>query len=153
MVPSNPRGANARQHHGEEKENARYPSRDLAPVPLVQDQLLEKLKVRLQPVLKCRLQGWSLEDRQDIMQDTLTVFLEKMGSINSNPHMYTFKILKNKIGNALQTRQKRVDIPIVVDEDKNPEKHGIAPGKVLSTGETENDVLNKLNRKIAIEKY
>ena len=115
-----------------------------------QNLLCEKLKVRLHPVLKCRLQGWSAEDRQDIMQDTLIIFLEKMGSIDSNPHMYTFKILKNKIGNALQSRQKAIEISLQTDGDKNPEKEKAA-GRILSTGETEDDVLDKLDRKIAIE--
>lgn len=116
-----------------------------------QNLLCEKLRVRLRPVLKCRLQGWSVEDRQDIMQDTLTVFLERLESIDSNPHMYTFKILRNKIGNALQSRQKTIEVPIRTDEEKNPEEEKAAVGKTLSTGETENDILDKLDRKIAIE--
>lgn len=115
------------------------------------NELCEKLRVRLRPVLKYRLLGLSTEDHQDIMQDTLVVFIEKMGNIKSNPHRYAFKILKNKIGNALQDRQKAIKIPIREDKEKRQGHAKRLDEEILTTGETEDDILDHLDRKIAVE--
>jgi DNA-directed RNA polymerase specialized sigma24 family protein len=119
--------------------------------PEAQNILCEKLRVRLSPILQCRLREWQSDDCEDIMQETLATFVEKIGNINSNPHMYACGILRNKIGDAIRERHKAVKIPIKDQEEKNPDHQDRSEGQVLSTGESESDFIEKLDRKIAVE--
>jgi DNA-directed RNA polymerase specialized sigma24 family protein len=82
-----------------------------------QNDLFRKLEVRLRPIVKYRLWEWPVEDHEDIVQDTLTVFFEKIDLIKSNPDFYVYKILQNKIGNAYQKHQQ--DMKITAQPDEN----------------------------------
>ena len=64
------------------------------------DQLYKELNVRLQSVIQYRLWGWSKEDLDDIVQNTLMVFCEKLNQIESNPHYFALNIMRNKVGDA-----------------------------------------------------
>lgn len=69
----------------------------------VLNELCSHLDARLRTIVKYRLWGWSTQECEDIVQDTLMVFTQKLGEITSNPHFYAARILHNKIGNALQS--------------------------------------------------
>lgn len=70
--------------------------------------LCGKIKVRLGPILQYRLWGWSPEELEDILQDTLIVFLQKLDQIESNPHFYALEILRHKIGDALRIHKRGI---------------------------------------------
>ncbi len=72
--------------------------------------LCGKIKVRLGPILQYRLWGWSSEELEDILQDTLVVFLQKLDQIKSNPHLYTLEVLRHKIGDALRTHKRVIAV-------------------------------------------
>ena len=73
-----------------------------------QNDLCGKIKVRLGPILQYRLWGWPPEEYEDILQDTLVVFLQKLDQIDSNPHRYALEILRYKIGDALRTHKRGI---------------------------------------------
>jgi len=73
-----------------------------------QNDLCEKIKVRLGPILQYRLWGWPAEEHEDILQDTLIVFLQKLDQIKSNPHHYALEVLRHKIGDALRTHKRGI---------------------------------------------
>jgi RNA polymerase sigma factor (sigma-70 family) len=88
------------------------------------EELFRKLEVRLRPFAQFRLQGWSVQDIDDIVQDALTVFTEKVNDIKSNPHDYAIIILRNKIGDALGERRRRKNISIQSGEEKESDRSG-----------------------------
>ena len=126
-------------------QNAKTGDRD------AQNRLCERLKVRLSSVVKYRLQGWSSEEREDILQDTLLVFMEKMPQVNSQPQHYALAILKNKIGNALQHRRIATHLPLRDSNGSDTEQQKCLAAEILSTGETESEFLDKLDKKLALE--
>ncbi len=70
-----------------------------------QNELIEALSVRLRLSIKYRCCGWSPEDQEDILQETLEVFWNKLDGISDHPERYALKILINKIGNEIQKRK------------------------------------------------
>ncbi len=75
-----------------------------------QNDLCGKIKVRLGPILQYRLWGWPSEELEDILQDTLVVFLQKLDQIESNPHHYALEVLRHKIGDALRTHKRVIAV-------------------------------------------
>lgn len=75
-----------------------------------QNDLCGKIKVRLGPILQYRLWGWSPEEYEDILQDTLIVFLQKLDQIKSNPHHYALEILRHKIGDVLRIHKRGIAV-------------------------------------------
>jgi DNA-directed RNA polymerase specialized sigma24 family protein len=64
--------------------------------------LCEAAKVRLLLVVKYRLRGWSNSDMEDLVQDTLATFCEKIQLVDRTPMAFALWILRQKIGNELQ---------------------------------------------------
>lgn len=64
--------------------------------------LREEARVRLSLVVKYRLRGWSDADRQDLVQDALVTFCEKINSLDRTPMAFALWILRQKIGNEFQ---------------------------------------------------
>ncbi|TKJ36567.1 hypothetical protein CEE37_14905 [candidate division LCP-89 bacterium B3_LCP] len=79
------------------------------------DDLFRKLAVRLHPIIKYRLRGQSSEDIEDILQDTMVIFSEKINLIESDPDTYVLQILRNKIGNFYQRMRRRKNVTIQTD--------------------------------------
>jgi DNA-directed RNA polymerase specialized sigma24 family protein len=68
--------------------------------------LCEEARVRLGLVVKYRLRGWSEADREDLVQDTLVTFCEKIQDITGTPMNFALWILRQKIGNELQKARR-----------------------------------------------
>ena len=66
------------------------------------DEIFRELSVKLVLVAQYRLIGWSRQDQEDLVQESLFILLQKLNRIESNPHLYAYKILHNKIGDALR---------------------------------------------------
>jgi RNA polymerase sigma factor (sigma-70 family) len=64
--------------------------------------LCEEARVRLRLVVKYRLRGWSEAEREDLVQDTLVTFCEKIETVDRTPLAFALWILRQKIGNELQ---------------------------------------------------
>jgi DNA-directed RNA polymerase specialized sigma24 family protein len=83
--------------------------------------LCRELTVRLRVVAQYRLWGWPQADRDDVVQDCLTTFLQKMEQVTSNPHLYAGEILRHKIGDAL--RRKTIRVPLETDCSEDGDSH------------------------------
>jgi DNA-directed RNA polymerase specialized sigma24 family protein len=81
-----------------------------------QRELIEALNVRLCPVIQYRCWGWSTEDQEDILQETLEVFWGRLHVITDHPEIYALGILRNKIGDELRKRHGRRDIMVIGDD-------------------------------------
>jgi len=75
-----------------------------------QNELVEALRVRIRLVIQYRCWGWSLEDQEDILQESLAVFWEKLDSIRDHPITFALQIARNKIGDALRKHRGRRDV-------------------------------------------
>lgn len=73
-------------------------------------ELLSNLSVTLRPIVQYRLRGWSNQDHDDILQETLITCARKLKQIESAPQQYAAGILRNKIGDALRSRERRSEI-------------------------------------------
>lgn len=99
-------------------------------------QLFEGLAVRLRVLVKHKLWGWSRDEHNDLIQATLTTFLEKIQEVNENPSAFVMQILNNKIGNEIRTKTSRQSIPIAGDSpsDFEPTASGVpAPFAVVAS--------------------
>lgn len=76
------------------------------------NRLFELLRARLLTISQFKLRGWPIEEVEDIVQDTLSVILDKLDTINDNPHYYALAVLENKIGGVLRQRKRRTMISL-----------------------------------------
>lgn len=84
-----------------------------------QSALFRELSARLRPVIAYRLRTYRQEDRDDLLQDTLATFFEKIEAVQDHPERFALQILRNKIGNILQSPwQGKVDS--IVSDDAEP---------------------------------
>ena len=81
-----------------------------------QNELIEALSVRLRLSIKYRCCGWSPEDQEDILQETLEVIWNKLDSICDHPDRYALRVLINKIGNEIQKRKGKYSISANIDD-------------------------------------
>jgi DNA-directed RNA polymerase specialized sigma24 family protein len=82
-----------------------------------QQELIEALNVRLRVFIQYNCWGWSTEDQEDVLQETLEVFWEKIHSIANHPEKFAARILRNKIGDELRKRLGRRDIMVTDNDD------------------------------------
>ena len=115
-----------------------------------QNEFYNKLAVTLRPFLESRLRGYPREDKEDVLQEILVVFGQKLNSIRDNPHKYGMKILRNKIGHAL--RRHNPDRRLSIDDAQiSPAlKQAIELG--LSRFGSEHDLLDELTKREEIER-
>lgn len=107
--------------------------------------LCERIKVRLGLILQYRLWGWSPEEHEDILQDTLVVFLQKLDQIKSNPQHYALAILRNKIGDALRTQKRGMGVDSY--EDYPPAAQVSVEAPTGNTAPTGSDFRDELEAK------
>jgi DNA-directed RNA polymerase specialized sigma24 family protein len=112
-----------------------------------QNRLFEKLSVTLRPFLESRLRGWSREDKDDVLQETLFVIGAKLQNIKTNPHKYGVKVLRNKIGHALRNppHKKMVSADLADDRISSALKQATERG--LSHGASGDNLLDELAKK------
>jgi len=90
--------------------------------------LCQELAVRLRQLAKHRLWGWSRQDQEDVVQDCLYTFLQKLDSVHSNPQAYACEILRHKIGNILQRRRPGT-VTLSADAADNPDRSPALPAQ------------------------
>lgn len=84
-----------------------------------QNELCQKICVRLREFIQYRLWGWPSQILEDILQDSLVIFVKKLDQINTNPQKYAVKIMQNKIGDALRSRQAKREVAIDSTKSQN----------------------------------
>ncbi len=66
------------------------------------DDLCRALEERLRVVIQSWRWGWSRADREDVLQNTLTVFAERYVTVEDNPHHFALRVMRNKAGDAIR---------------------------------------------------
>jgi DNA-directed RNA polymerase specialized sigma24 family protein len=121
-------------------------------VPGADDQLCKELEVRLRSVIQYRLWGWSKEDLDDIIQNTLVVFCEKINQIDSNPHYFALNIMRNKVGDALRSHKSGREVSLEPGE-ANDGLSGIpTPIETISDDDERSDFTQEIENKELNEK-
>lgn len=118
---------------------------------LRQNELIKALNVRLGMIIQYRCWGWSTEDQEDILQETLKVFWEKLDSISDHPKTFALKILRNKIGDELRKRLGRRNV-LKNDED-NPPTFCMLPLDELMLSDESNDIEGKVEYEEIIDRF
>lgn len=111
-----------------------------------------ELEVRLRPVLQYRLWGRSHADLDDIIQETLMTFKEKINQIESNPHQYAYTILRNKIGDALRDAKRHINILLQSDESENGRRRAHLAEREIHQSEIGTDFSTELERTDMVER-
>ena len=117
-----------------------------------QNRLFKELSVTLRPFLESRLRGWSREDKDDVLQETFIIIGAKLQDIQTNPHRYGIKVLRNKIGHALRNppHKRMVSADSADDYKSSALRQAIA--RSLSHESSGNDLLDELGKKEEIER-
>ena len=116
-----------------------------------QNELIEALTVRLRVVIQYRCWGWSNEDREDILQDTLAVFWDKLDSISDHPDTYALRILRNKIGDEIRKRKGKRDVP-ANDSDDHHAPFKVSLDEVTLTDQSY-DIEEKIEHEELIDRF
>ena len=117
-----------------------------------QNKLFEALSVTLRPFLESRLRGWSREDKDDVLQETLITIGIKLERIQTNPHKYGIRVLRNKIGQALRNPPHKRMVSADANDDPLSTALKQAIELSLSHGGLGNDLLDDLAKKDEIER-
>lgn len=70
------------------------------------EELCRELCVILRLFVQHKLWWLSKQDQEDTLQDTMETLLKTLNRIHSNPLGWAYKILKNKIGEAIRKRRQ-----------------------------------------------
>jgi DNA-directed RNA polymerase specialized sigma24 family protein len=114
-------------------------------------ELFEALHVRLWIIIQYKCWGWSIEDQEDLLQETLKVFLEKIDGISDRPDLFALKILKNKIGDELRKRLGRRKI--FPDDDDDTQAPLIVPLDESLLSEESYDIEREIENKEIIDNF
>lgn len=99
--------------------------------------LFQALAAQLRPVIAYRLRTYRKEDREDMLQDTLATFFEKIASINDHPERFALQILRNKIGNWIQSPwHGKMDGIVSGESDETHQTSGVTEAKLSLTQDT-----------------
>lgn len=89
-------------------------------------ELITLLRVRFHQILRYRLYGWSVQDREDILEEALGDFWVKLesGNVKCTPQVYAHRILLNIVNREIKRKLKRREISLNEDVrmDYNEEK-------------------------------
>ena len=100
--------------------------------PVAREHLFAGLRVRLLTIAQYRLRGISVGTLEDLVQGTLEVVVERIGTIESNPHLYALQILRNKIGDHLRTRSRRHEQTLNPTDWEDSDQPGTTEGLTLA---------------------
>jgi len=117
-----------------------------------ENELFSKLSVSLRDFAEYKLRGWSSEEVEDVIQNTLVILWQKRDEITSNPQIYAREILHNKIGHLYRKKKSFGEIPIdpVDDRSSSAAKQEI---EFSSDRETvEEELIGSIDNKELLEK-
>jgi DNA-directed RNA polymerase specialized sigma24 family protein len=117
---------------------------------------LEKLcgavRVRLLGLVRFKMRGWSREDHEDLVQETLTIFSRDVRKIENNPLIYAHAILQKRIWNELDKVRRNREVSL---DRRMPEEHFDDPAGARDEHLLEDnsaDVADEVERKDKLER-
>jgi RNA polymerase sigma factor (sigma-70 family) len=118
--------------------------------PAARERLFTALRVRLLTIAQYRLRGTTAEILEDLVHGSLTLVIERIAAIESNPHLYALQILRNKIGDYLRTRSRRLEQPLNPTDWEGDEESGRTTEVMVADPEAE-DLEIKIESSEAVE--
>jgi len=70
-------------------------------------------------LVRFKVRGWSREDHEDLVQDTLTIFVRDLNKIEHSPLTYAYAILQKRIWNELDKARRSREVPLDVQSTGN----------------------------------
>jgi DNA-directed RNA polymerase specialized sigma24 family protein len=109
-----------------------------------QNELCEKIRVRLWASLQYTLKKEPRQVLEDILHDCLETFLGKLDLVDSNPHYYADRILRNKVGDLLRARKRPRRISLSGDRGHDSTGRQRMPDKDPDAADPESDFTRHL---------
>src|SRR3989339_147506 len=78
------------------------------------------IRVRLLGLVRFKVRGWSREDHEDLVQDTLVVFVRDLRKIEDNPLTYAHAVLQKRIWNELDKARRSREVSL---DQRTSEEH------------------------------
>jgi DNA-directed RNA polymerase specialized sigma24 family protein len=116
------------------------------------NELCRILLVRLRPILQSRLWGWPAADLEDILQNTLLVFVEKLKQVSDNPQYVALAILRNKIGDALRNARKTPDVRLSATDATDTDGSDQTEDWSITLTDPESDFAERIGSRQALER-
>ena len=109
-----------------------------------QNELCDKIRVRLWLNLQYTVKREPRHILEDLLHDCMETFIGKLDVVDSNPHYYADKILRNKIGDLLRARKSPRRISLSGDRGLDSKGRQRASDKDLDTADPESDFTRNL---------
>jgi DNA-directed RNA polymerase specialized sigma24 family protein len=116
------------------------------------DELCGVVRVRLLGLVRFKVRGWSREDHEDLVQDTLTIFVRDLHKIEHSPLIYAHAILQKRIWNELDKARRSREVSL---DHRLPDDGISDPVDALdhrSLRDQTMDVADEVERKIRLER-
>ena len=116
------------------------------------DELCRVIRVRLLSLIRFKVRGWSREDYEDIVQDTLTIVVRDLHKIDHSPLIYAHAVLQKRIWNEMDRarRQREVSLDRGSQDDVSADSaDALDPGALRDQS---TDVAGEVERKLDVER-
>ncbi len=110
------------------------------------DELCRIIRVRLLGLVRFKVRNWSREDHEDLIQETLVIFVRDLSKIKDNPLTYAYAILQKRIWNEMDKARRNRELSL---------DHRLADGADCETAEIQDDstdVADDVERKLRLER-
>lgn len=116
------------------------------------DELCGIVRVRLLGLVRFKVRGWSREDHEDLVQETLTIFVRDLPKIEHSPLTYAHAILQKRIWNELDKarRHREVSLDARSSSDGGGDSADAFGGRLL--GDDSVNVADDVERKLQLER-
>jgi DNA-directed RNA polymerase specialized sigma24 family protein len=75
-------------------------------------ELCDVVRVRLLSLVRYKVRSWSREDHEDLVQETLTIFVRDLMKIEHSPLIYAHAILQKRIWNEMAKARRSKDVSL-----------------------------------------
>jgi DNA-directed RNA polymerase specialized sigma24 family protein len=115
-------------------------------------ELCDVVRVRLMGLVRFKVRGWSREDHEDLVQDTLSIFVRDLSKIDHSPLTYAYAVLQKRIWNELDKarRNREVSLDNRLRETDSSHSANANDGQLLRDDSA--DVADEVERKIKMER-
>jgi DNA-directed RNA polymerase specialized sigma24 family protein len=116
------------------------------------DELCGVVRVRLLGLVRFKVRGWSREDHEDLVQETLTIFVRDLHKIEHRPLTYAHAILQKRIWNELDKarRSREVSLDQRLPQDTFSDAVDALDDRLLRDPAV--DVAGEVERKVELER-
>jgi DNA-directed RNA polymerase specialized sigma24 family protein len=110
------------------------------------------VRVRLLGLVRFKVRGWSREDHEDLVQETLTIFIRDLHKIEHSPLTYAHAILRKRIWNELDKarRSREVSLDQRLPDDKVSDSADALDTRLLRDNSV--NVADEVERKVTLER-